>query len=237
MNLHPSPGSYAPPNDRWGPFTAFAPGLPSACLAVVDRVVARKHPGVVKALKADRARTVLLLEAGEESKSFSVLEKVLQAGAHLPRSASLVCVGGGTLGDLSTVAAHLFKRGIRLVQVPSTLLAAVDSSVGGKGAVDLRVARRIIKNAAGVFHYASESWLCPELFESLSPRQLREGAIEAWKMAVCLDADLYETYCEAAPPIDALIKDARRIKSGVCAQDPYERTGLRAVLNFGHTFG
>lgn len=233
----PSPGSYAPPGDRWGPFKSFAPELPAACLAVVDRVVARKHPRVLKALKAKRDRTVLVLEAGEQAKSFTVLERLLRAGAHLPRSATLICVGGGTLGDLSTVAAHLLKRGIRLIQVPSTLLAAVDSSLGGKGAVDLHVGRRIIKNAAGVFHYASESWLCPELFETLPEQQLREGAIEAWKKAICLDAALFESLQKRAPSLQTLIREARRMKGEVCAEDPYERSGLRAVLNFGHTFG
>ena len=233
----PSPGSYAPPGDRWGAFKSFAKELPTACLAVVDRTVASKHPRVLKALKAKRDRTVLVLEAGEQAKSFAVLEKVLEAGAHLPRSATLVCVGGGTLGDLSTVAAHLFKRGIRLIQVPSTLLAAVDSSLGGKGAVDLHVGRRIIKNAAGVFHYAAESWLCPELFETLPPQQLREGAIEAWKKAICLDAVLFESIQKRPPSLQTLIREARRMKAEVCAEDPYERSGLRAVLNFGHTFG
>ncbi len=233
----PSPGSYAPPADRWGPFKSFAPELPAACLAVVDKVVAHKHPRVLKALKAKRERTVLVMQSGEEAKSFAVLEQVLEAGAHLPRSATLICVGGGTLGDLATVAAHLFKRGIRLIQVPSTLLAAVDSSLGGKGAVDLHVGRRIIKNAAGVFHYASESWLCPELFETLPEQQLREGAVEAWKKAICLDATLFEALQRRPPSLQTLIREARRMKGEVCAQDPYERSGLRAVLNFGHTFG
>lgn len=233
----PSPGSYAPPGDRWGPFKGFAPELPDATLAVVDRVVARKHPAVLKALQTRRRRTVLVLDAGEKAKSFAMLERVLEAGAHLPRSATLVCVGGGTLGDLSTVAAHLLKRGIRLIQVPSTLLAAVDSSLGGKGAVDLVVGRRIIKNAAGVFHYASETWLCPELFDTLPEQQLREGAIEAWKKAICLDAELFESFQRRPPPLRTLIREARRMKAEVCAEDPYERSGLRAVLNFGHTFG
>ena len=117
---------------------------------------------------------------------------MLAAGLTLPRSGTLVAVGGGTLGDVCTVAAHLLKRGVRLVQVPTTLLAAVDSSLGGKGAVDMHVAGRVVKNPVGVFHYAEEAWICPELFASLSDTQRREGALEAWKMVASLDAPLFQ---------------------------------------------
>jgi 3-dehydroquinate synthase len=126
---------------------------------------------------------------------------------------------------------------VRLVQVPTTLLAAVDSSLGGKGAVDLILRGRVVKNPVGVFHYADEAWICPEIFTTLSDAQRREGAIEAWKMAVCLDGPLFRRYARKAPALDKLVKDARRLKEGVCSQDPYEQTGLRRVLNFGHSFG
>jgi 3-dehydroquinate synthase len=148
-----------------------------------------------------------------------------------------LAVGGGTIGDVATVAAHLLKRGVRLVQAPTTLLAAVDSSLGGKGAVDLSVGGNVVKNPAGVFHYAEEAWICPELFSTLSDSQRREGAIEAWKMVASLDAALFRRYVRQAPTLEKLIKDARRLKESICAQDPYEQTGLRRVLNFGHTFG
>ncbi|MFL5318656.1 MAG: 3-dehydroquinate synthase family protein, partial [Myxococcaceae bacterium] len=148
----------------------------------------------------------------------------------LPRSGTLLAVGGGTIGDLATVAAHLLKRGVRLIHVPTTLLAAVDSSLGGKGAVHVDG----VKNAAGVFHYAEQTWLCPSFFETLSEKQRREGRIEALKMAACLSPELWRS-----PPRDdvALTKAARRMKERVCAKDPYDLDGTRAVLNFGHTFG
>jgi 3-dehydroquinate synthase len=231
------PGAYRPATDHWGSFPKLAARLPEGSVAVVDRTVARFHPGLIPALQARRPQAIVQITGGERAKNFTSLEKVLAGGLSLPRSGTLVAVGGGTLGDVATVAAHLLKRGVRLVQVPTTLLAAVDSSLGGKGAVDLSVRGRVVKNPAGVFHYADEAWICPELFTTLSEAQRREGAIEAWKMVVCLDAPLFRRYVRKAPALERLVKDARRLKEGVCARDPYEQSGLRRVLNFGHTFG
>ncbi len=231
------PGAYRPATDHWGSFTKLSARLPEGSVAVVDRTVARLHPGLIPALAARRPRGIVQLVGGERAKNFATLEKVLAGGLTLPRSGTLVAVGGGTIGDVATVAAHLLKRGVRLVQVPTTLLAAVDSSLGGKGAVDMSVRGNVVKNPVGVFHYADEAWICPELFSTLSEAQQREGAIEAWKMAVCLDGALFRRYARKLPPLERLVKDARRLKESVCAEDPYEQKGLRRVLNFGHSFG
>lgn len=231
------PGAYRPASDRWGSFKRLCAGLPEGSIAVVDRRVARLHPHVLPALKARKPRAVVQLTGGEVAKTFEALEQVMAAGLSMPRSGTLVAIGGGTIGDVSTVAAHLLKRGVRLVQVPTTLLAAVDSSLGGKGAVDMTVRGRVVKNPVGVFHYAEEAWLCPELYASLSDTQLREGALEAWKMVASLDEELFHAYVRRAPSLERMVKDARRLKESVCARDPYEHQGLRRVLNFGHTFG
>lgn len=230
-----APGAYQPLRDRWGSFPKLAKRMPEQTLVIADARVARLHPNVWTAA-ASRARAIVRLTAGERAKNTATLERVLHAGLSLPRSGAVVCIGGGTLGDLATVAAHLIKRGLKLIHVPSTLLAAVDSSVGGKGALHSGGARPI-KNAIGVFHYPDECWLCPELFTTLSERQLREGAIEAWKMIACLSAPLWRRYRRARPPLEQLIKDARRLKARVCDEDPYEHEGVRRILNFGHTFG
>lgn len=237
MSTYLPPGAYKPATDYWGPFARLSTRLPEGSVAVVDRTVARLHPGLVPALRERKPRALVQITGGERAKNFRSLEQVLAAGLELPRSGTLVVVGGGTLGDVATVAAHLLKRGVRLVQVPSTLLAAVDSSLGGKGAVDLVVRDRVVKNPAGVFHYAEEAWLCPELFATLSETQVREGALEAWKMVASLDKALFRRYVRRPPALERLVKDARRLKESVCAQDPYEQQGLRRVLNFGHTFG
>ena len=236
MNSLP-PGAYRQATDRWGSFKRLCANLPEGSIAVVDRRVARLHPTVLPALRARKPRAIVQLTGGESAKSFGALEQVLAAGLTLPRTGTLIAIGGGTIGDVCTMAAHLLKRGVRLIQVPTTLLAAVDSSLGSKGAVDITVRGRVVKNPVGVFHYAEEAWLCPELYASLSDTQRREGALEAWKMVASLDAGLFRAYVRQAPALERLVKDARRLKESVCARDPYEHQGLRRVFNFGHTFG
>jgi 3-dehydroquinate synthase len=151
----------------------------------------------------------------------------------VPRSATFVALGGGTVGDAITVLAHLHKRGVRLLHVPTTMLAAVDSSIGGKGAVNVGG----VKNALGVFHSAAETWLCPAFFETLTKAQRREGRLEAWKMVVTLEGATFERWARRAPSDEVLLRVARALKTSVVQADPYETKGLRVVLNFGHTFG
>jgi 3-dehydroquinate synthase len=232
------PGAHLPADDRWGSFDELARDVPEGALVVIDRRVARLHRQLAGALRERKPRAVVLLEGAERSKSLGALARIALAGHRLPRAGTLVAVGGGTIGDVSTVAAHLIKRGVALVHVPTTMLAAVDSSVGGKGAVNLGEGeRRTVKNALGVFHYPRRTWLCPEVFGTLAPAQIREGLTEAWKMALCLDARSWVAWSSSAPPLDEVVRVARGLKARVCAEDPYEQRGIREVLNFGHTFG
>ncbi len=227
------PGAHRPVVDHWGGFKEVGDALEGPFAVVIDRRVATLHPGLLRMLRGRRPVALLQLPAGERTKSLRILERVLGALAALPRTGTLLAVGGGTIGDLATVAAHVHKRGVRLVHVPTTLLAAVDSSVGGKGAVNVGP----VKNGAGVFHYAAESWLCPKVFSTLADAQLREGAIEAWKMAVCLSPESWNAWRSKPPELEALVRSSRAMKADVCERDPYEQAGLRQVLNFGHTFG
>lgn len=226
-----APGSYVPCVDREGRFEAlFASLAGQRVFAVADEKVLRLHPHVARALKGV---PLVALRAGERAKALATLERLGAAAVAVPRSATVLAVGGGTIGDVATVFAHLHKRGARLVHVPTTWLAAVDSSVGGKGAVNLAG----VKNALGVFHAAAEGWLCPELFTTLSPAQRREGEAEAFKMALTLDETAWRTWRLARPDGPALIRTSRALKAAICAKDPYEQSGLRACLNFGHTLG
>jgi len=233
-----APGAFLPLRDLWAPFERVAADrLPDDALVVIDARVAALHRRVAARCRR-QARVVLTLRAGEGAKTLGALARVLAAGMPLPRTGTLIAVGGGTVGDLCTVAAHLLKRGVRLIHVPTTVLAAVDSSVGGKGAVHATARGGLaVKNAAGVFHYPSECWICPELFATLSPRAHREGATEAWKMVACLAPGLWRGYRRRPPALERMIRDARRLKDAVCRGDPYELKGPRRVLNFGHTFG
>ncbi|MBI5494709.1 MAG: 3-dehydroquinate synthase [Deltaproteobacteria bacterium] len=232
-----APGSWRPTLDRWGTFHACAAALPRGALCLVDERVATLHPPVVPALTRRASNAVLLLRAGERAKSLAALGRVSERAARQSRNAPLVVVGGGTLGDLGTVVAHLARRGVPLVLVPTTLLAAVDSSVGGKGALHATSGGRLVKNAWGCFHYADAAWLCPELWTTLDARHLRQGAVEAVKMAACLDAGAFARWALAVPALEQMVRDARALKARVCHSDPYEITGARRVLNFGHTFG
>jgi 3-dehydroquinate synthase len=229
-----SPGAYRKCVDVSGRFDALVPRLGDGpVLAVADERVLRLHPHVAKALQRPHV-TLVSQRAGEGAKSLRTLERLTRAALTLSRKLTLLAVGGGTIGDVATVFAHTFKRGVRrLVHAPTTLLAAVDSSVGGKGAVNVAGT----KNVLGVFHAADEAWLCPEVFETLSEAQRREGRLEAWKMVVTLDAKRWAAWTKRAPSDDELIRASRALKHAVVVKDPYETKGLREVLNFGHTLG
>jgi 3-dehydroquinate synthase len=224
-----APGSFTPCVDRWGRFDQLLATTPPT-FVIADAKVLALHRHVAHAL---RSIPHVALRAGERAKSLRTLEHVAAQALNVPRDALVLAVGGGTIGDLATVFAHLHKRGARLIHVPSTVLAAVDSSVGGKGALNLSQ----VKNALGVFHAPIEGWLCPELFTTLTPAQHREGQAEAWKMALTLDEQVFRTWRLAQPDLGSLIRTSRALKNAVCVKDPYEQLGLRAVLNFGHTFG
>ncbi len=235
-----SPGAAQAGRDRWGSFPDLLARLlrarPAGILAVADRRVLALHPRVAGALRDPRIELVSL-PGSERIKTLDALARILRAGIALPRSSAVLALGGGSIGDVATVAAHLLKRGVDLIHVPTTLLAAVDSSIGGKGAVHLPDGKHAIKNAAGVFHYPVEGWICREILASLSPRQLFEGEIEAYKMAACLDASTWRSYRARKPGLERLIREARALKRAVCAEDPYEQSDRRRLLNFGHTFG
>ena len=228
---HSPPGAYQKCRDVSCRFSARVKTLSGPVLVVADERVLELHPNAASALSKF---PLVALRAGEQVKSLSTLEKLTSAALTLPRSLTLLAIGGGTIGDVATVFAHTFKRGVgRLIHVPTTLLAAVDSSVGGKGAVNVAGT----KNVLGVFHAADEAWVCPEFFWTLTESQRREGRIEAWKMVVTLDAKRWARWVKLAPSDEELITTSRALKHALVEQDPYETKGLRVVLNFGHTLG
>lgn len=199
----------------------------------------------VERLYGDLARgwprvTLHAVAAGEASKSFATLERVLDAlvAAGCDRRSGLVAFGGGVVGDLGGLAAALYHRGIPCVQVPTTLLAMVDSSVGGKTAVNLAGG----KNLAGVFHQPVEVFADTRFLATLSDDEFRSGLGEVVKTAV-IDGPLFARVAELAPAVvrrdaDALaevVAACVRTKARVVAADPYEK-GERKLLNLGHTF-
>ena len=183
-----------------------------------------------------RDATVYTVPRGEGSKSpeslTALLEAMLRAG--LTRGDCVAAVGGGVVGDLAGLAAALYMRGIDWYNLPTTLLAMVDSSVGGKTAVNLGG----VKNAAGAFWQPKAVLIDPEVLDTLPQRQRSNGLAEAVKMALTHDAQLFARFEDPAGygPVEEIIAACLRIKTAVVAADERE-AGLRRVLNFGHTLG
>lgn len=224
----------------------YEPHLRGGRVAVISNaVVAGYYLGRLKAALA-RAGAVpvieVLVEDGEQAKSWTVLERVFDAllGAGLGRDGLIVALGGGVIGDLGGFAAAVYQRGIPFLQVPTTLLAQVDSSVGGKTAVNH--ARG--KNMIGAFHQPAAVLADVGTLGTLPDRELRAGIAEVIKHAFALDAALVgwlEGHMDRLLARDpaALTHAVRRsceLKAEVVAADERE-AGTRAVLNFGHTFG
>ncbi len=184
----------------------------------------------------------IVLPPGEPSKSASrwaeVLEKIAASG--LDRRGVLVALGGGVVGDLTGFAAATYMRGIRFVQVPTSLLAMVDSSVGGKTGINLAAG----KNLAGAFHQPMAVFADTDVLATLPAREFASGMAEVVKYGVALDADFFGWLEKNAAAIqtrdpavlERMVARCCEIKADVVSKDEREG-GLRAVLNFGHTLG
>ncbi|MBU4038921.1 MAG: 3-dehydroquinate synthase [Alphaproteobacteria bacterium] len=213
-------------------------------VVVTDETVAALHgPALLAALEASGVRARLLtVPPGEGSKSFAELERVIDRllAFGLDRRDLIVALGGGVVGDLAGLAAALFMRGIDFVQVPTTLLAQVDSSVGGKTAIDTPRG----KNLVGAFHQPRLVVADIGLLATLPPRQLRSGWAEVLKHGLICDAAFFDWLAgegavgakgDAAALQRAVVRSVE-IKSAIVGEDEKE-AGRRALLNLGHTFG
>ena len=179
-----------------------------------------------------------IFKAGEASKTpenfLNICNKMLKEG--FSRKDCVVAVGGGVAGDMAGFAAACYMRGIDFYNVPTTLLSQVDSSVGGKTAVDLDG----VKNIIGAFHQPKGVIIDPDVLETLNPRQFACGAAEIIKIAASMDSELFERIeregVAGNPRIEEIIAAAVALKAHVVEEDEKEK-GLRRVLNFGHTLG
>lgn len=213
-------------------------------LIVTDHHVARPHAAVVRK-SLDRAgwqAAQIELEPGEQAKSLAVEARIYDALVEMQadRQTVVVAVGGGVVGDTAGFAAATYARGIPFVQIPTTLLAHVDSSVGGK--VGINHPRG--KNLIGAFHQPLGVFIDTETLDTLPDREYRCGLAEVIKYGVILDSDFFaylESHVEGLTRREPdvlrhIISRSCRLKADVVEQDEYELTGLRAVLNYGHTF-
>ncbi|MCI8835741.1 MAG: 3-dehydroquinate synthase [Ruminococcus sp.] len=180
----------------------------------------------------------LVLPHGEPTKNFQTLPKIYTAmlEAGITRSDLVIALGGGVIGDLAGFAAASFLRGVRLVQIPTSLLAQVDSSVGGKTAVDLPQG----KNLVGAFYHPKMVLIDPNVLDTLPEHFIRDGMGEIIKYGCIKDASLFETlgkyrsFTELKPELTSVIYRCVDIKRSVVEKDQFD-TGERMLLNFGHT--
>jgi 3-dehydroquinate synthase len=196
----------------------------------------------LESFRQDESPTVLFLQPGEEHKRLRTVERLAEqmAEGHADRSSLLIAFGGGIVGDVGGFLAAIYMRGIDYIQVPTTLLAQVDSSVGGKTGVNLQAA----KNLVGSFHHPLAVFADIEVLQTLPPRELRAGLFESIKAGVIRDAKLFafmERNAEAilagdSKAIEYVVAASVRMKADVVGIDEMEN-GLRMILNFGHTLG
>jgi len=187
---------------------------------------------------AGKSPVLITVPAGEASKSMAQAESILDqmAAAGLDRKSMLVALGGGVIGDLAGFVAAIYQRGIPFVQIPTTVLSQVDSSVGGKTGVNLKDA----KNMVGAFHQPTHVLADIDTLSSLPKREWNEGFAEIIKHAAIRDASMFDAIDEVAAgggDLADLIRRNIAIKARVVEEDEFETKEVRALLNFGHTIG
>lgn len=179
---------------------------------------------------------ICTVEMGEDSKSLSVFGHLLQTMLEhgFSRKDCVVAVGGGVVGDLSGFAASAYMRGIDFYNIPTTLLSQIDSSLGGKTAINFGG----VKNIVGAFYQPKKVLIDPDLLKTLPDRQVANGLAEAIKMALTSDVELFDIFehKDIAENLDEIIVRSLQVKKSVVEQDEKE-SGLRKILNFGHTIG
>ena len=221
--------------------SALAPGKrPGRDAVLTDENVANCQAALLAAGLENLPR--LVLPSGERTKSLDSLGRVLDflAGQRIERSGILWVIGGGVTGDLGGFAAASYLRGIGYVQVPTTLLAMVDSSVGGKTGINLAAG----KNLAGAFHHPRAVFICPQFLSTLPAREFAAGMAEVVKCGLLGDADLFgqlerKPLRAASAELLPVIRRCCELKARIVEADERETapSGGRALLNLGHTFG
>jgi 3-dehydroquinate synthase len=207
-----------------------------ACI-VTNPTVSALHLEYLKSKITADELSIAVIPDGEEYKNMETIEQILSVcfENRLDRSSHLIAFGGGVVGDMTGFAASIYERGCNFIQVPTTLLSCVDASVGGKTGVNNKYG----KNLVGAFYQPKGVFVDPRFFDTLPSREFAAGVAEIVKMAVTFDAEFF-SFLESADLRDKenLLKAVAKsveIKVSVVAQDEKEH-GVRAVLNYGHTF-
>ena len=204
-------------------------------IIVTDSGVPKEYSQIVE--KQCKEAKIITMPEGEGSKSVDGFAHILNEmlAFDMTRGDCVVAVGGGVVGDLAGFAAASFMRGIDFYNIPTTLLSQVDSSIGGKTAINLGG----VKNIVGAFYQPKAVIIDPDVLKTLPDRQIRSGLAEAIKMAMTSDEELFKLIenCEISDEIlEKIIIASLKIKKTIVEADERE-SGLRKVLNFGHTYG
>ena len=215
-------------------------GLLQHHIAIIsDDTVASHHAATILSSFPEEKPSLHCIPAGEASKSLSHIENIcrqmIRAGHG--RNSLIIALGGGVVGDLAGFVASIFYRGIPFIQIPTTIVSQVDSSVGGKTGVNVAEG----KNLLGAFHQPKLVIVDPETLSTLPPREFHEGFAEAIKHAAIRDAKMLPDLLAIDPdqrfvPADLLSRNIA-IKANIVEADEYETRDIRALLNFGHTIG
>jgi 3-dehydroquinate synthase len=216
-----------------------AAALPLRRFIVSNPTVWRLHSEAFKGISAHNA---ILIPDGERFKTLAATGRIYDAliNASADRATTIIAVGGGVVGDVAGFAAATYLRGVPVVQVPTTLLAQVDSAIGGKVGVN----HQLGKNLIGAFHQPSSVVIDIDLLGTLPRREFRAGLYEVVKYGVIASRELFDRVCDSLPALFArdravllpVIAASCRIKAAVVEQDERE-SGVRRALNFGHTVG
>ncbi len=214
-------------------------------MVMADAAVASRYgKGLMVSLKkADFAAHLTVIPAGERSKTLAQAAKLYKAlaRANFERKSWLIALGGGVVGDLTGFVASTYLRGVPYVQVPTTLLAQVDASIGGKTGVDVPEG----KNLVGSFYHPRLIWIDPAVLKTLPAKHWRNGLAEVIKYGAICDAGLFEILEQKIDRLlkgysadwEPVIRRCAELKAAIVAKDPVETTGQRAILNFGHSVG
>jgi len=205
---------------------------------VTNPTISKLHLDYLKSKIDAKDISVVTIPDGEQYKHMQTIEDILEHCFvnKLNRSSLLIAFGGGVIGDMTGFCASIYQRGIDFIQIPTTLLSQVDASVGGKTGIN----NKFGKNLVGAFHQPQAVYIDSSFLDTLPKREFSAGVAEVIKMAVCFNADFFEWLekndLRDKININIAIQKSVQTKAWVVSQDEKEK-GLRAALNYGHTFG
>ncbi len=208
--------------------------IPTKTAIITNPKVSGLHINYLTSRLKTKELHIITLPDGEEYKNFDSVNYALERlfDAKFDRNSTLIAFGGGVIGDMTGFIASIFLRGIKFIQIPTTLLAMVDSSVGGKTGINNKYG----KNLIGTFYQPEAVYIDTHFLSTLEKREFSAGMAEIIKMAVMFDKEFFDKIKKGELSLEEMIKRSVELKAEVVNQDEKEK-GIRSVLNYGHTFG